>query len=175
MYASASALSRVLSLLMIYATSMSWEIQLQSSAMLYLVYARPPLLINIPSLCRRLPRIRRFGSQQARRHSRLCTSVTCILTGNTQQVSTTEVGQNIVYILNYPSLQPGSETNCTKPICCRNNTGNTSTPTVPAGPYGEALKCDPPVSLADSMLEFAQTQGSSAKFSIFTGDVIEGS
>lgn len=46
-------------------------------------------------------------------------------------------------------------------------------PTEPAGPNGNS-KCDSPVSLADSMLEFAQKAGSSAKFSIFTGDVVEG-
>ncbi|KIM91286.1 hypothetical protein PILCRDRAFT_507 [Piloderma croceum F 1598] len=67
---------------------------------------------------------------------------------------------------------PGSEANCTKPICCRNFADDTSTPTLPAGPNGEP-KCDPPVSLADSMLEFAQQTGSSANFSIFTGDVVE--
>jgi sphingomyelin phosphodiesterase len=48
-----------------------------------------------------------------------------------------------------------------------------NTPTLPAGPNGEP-KCDSPVSLTDSMLEFAQRTGANAKFSVFTGDVVEG-
>ncbi|KAF7986343.1 hypothetical protein HWV62_35336 [Athelia sp. TMB] len=68
---------------------------------------------------------------------------------------------------------PGAEANCTKPICCRNFADETGTPTEPAGPNGNH-HCDSPVALADSMLEFAQEIGSAAKFSIFTGDVVEG-
>ncbi|KZP28597.1 sphingomyelin phosphodiesterase [Athelia psychrophila] len=67
---------------------------------------------------------------------------------------------------------PGSEANCTKPICCRNFADNTGTPTEPAGPYGNS-KCDSPVPLVDSMLDFAQQTAGDAKFAIFTGDVVE--
>ncbi|TDL22142.1 sphingomyelin phosphodiesterase [Rickenella mellea] len=67
----------------------------------------------------------------------------------------------------------GSESNCTKPICCRNFADHTGPATQPAGPNGNG-KCDSPVTLADSMLEAAQQFGSSAHFSIFTGDVVEG-
>lgn len=70
-------------------------------------------------------------------------------------------------------IKPGSEANCTKPICCRNYGDNSSSPTIPAGPNGEST-CDSPVPLADSMLEFAQTIAGNTKFSIFTGDVVEG-
>jgi sphingomyelin phosphodiesterase len=67
----------------------------------------------------------------------------------------------------------GSEANCTKPICCRNFADQTGPVTVPAGPNGNSA-CDSPVSLADSMLSAAQQFGSSSRFSVFTGDVVEG-
>ena len=54
---------------------------------------------------------------------------------------------------------------------------DTNTPTLPAGPNAEP-KChyviDSPLSLTDSMLEFAQRTGANVKFSVFTGDVVEG-
>ncbi|EKM49763.1 uncharacterized protein PHACADRAFT_106798 [Phanerochaete carnosa HHB-10118-sp] len=65
-----------------------------------------------------------------------------------------------------------SEANCTKPICCRNFADETGPPTEPAGPNGNS-HCDSPVTLADSMLEAAQRIGSTAKFTLFTGDVVE--
>lgn len=69
---------------------------------------------------------------------------------------------------------PGSEANCTKLICCRKFADQVNeTTTEPAGPNGNS-KCDSPVTLADSMLEAAQHFGAHAKFSIFTGDVVEG-
>ncbi|KAF8888534.1 Metallo-dependent phosphatase-like protein [Infundibulicybe gibba] len=65
----------------------------------------------------------------------------------------------------------GSEANCTKSICCRNFADEAGKPiTVPAGPNGN-IKCDSPVSLANSMLEAIDAL--SPKFSIFTGDVVE--
>ncbi|EKM50588.1 uncharacterized protein PHACADRAFT_263949 [Phanerochaete carnosa HHB-10118-sp] len=67
----------------------------------------------------------------------------------------------------------GSEANCTKPICCRNFADETGPLTEPAGPNGNS-HCDSPVTLADSMLEAAQQFGSTANFTLFTGDVVEG-
>ncbi|KAJ6560941.1 sphingomyelin phosphodiesterase [Mycena sp. CBHHK59/15] len=65
----------------------------------------------------------------------------------------------------------GAEANCTKSICCRDFADSPATPTDPAGPNGNA-HCDSPVSLADSMLEAIERLH--PKFSIFTGDVVEG-
>ncbi|KAJ7198282.1 sphingomyelin phosphodiesterase [Mycena pura] len=66
---------------------------------------------------------------------------------------------------------PGSEANCTKPLCCRDFAGPPTTPpTVPAGPNGNS-HCDSPVPLADSMLEAVERL--KPAFSIFTGDVVE--
>ncbi|KAF5378767.1 hypothetical protein D9615_006955 [Tricholomella constricta] len=66
---------------------------------------------------------------------------------------------------------PGSEANCTKPICCRNYAGSTSPPKMPARPMGER-NCDTTTSLAQSMLRAISTNNT---FSIFTGDVVEAS
>ncbi|KAJ7679352.1 sphingomyelin phosphodiesterase [Mycena polygramma] len=65
----------------------------------------------------------------------------------------------------------GAEANCTKSICCRDFDDSPPTPSVPAGPNGNS-HCDSPVSLADSMLE--EIEQLNPKFSIFTGDVVEG-
>lgn len=68
--------------------------------------------------------------------------------------------------------QVGSEANCTKPICCRDFIDETGTPTEPAGPNGNS-HCDSPLTLTNSMFEAMRQFGSSAKFTLFTGDVIE--
>ncbi|KAI0732101.1 sphingomyelin phosphodiesterase [Fomitopsis betulina] len=64
-----------------------------------------------------------------------------------------------------------AEANCTKPLCCRDFGGDrpkhVTIPTLPLG----MRTCDAPGSLADSMLEAAEKLG--ARFSIFTGDVID--
>ncbi|KAK6980676.1 Metallo-dependent phosphatase-like protein [Favolaschia claudopus] len=66
----------------------------------------------------------------------------------------------------------GAEANCTKSICCRDFDDSPSTPpTVPALPNGNS-HCDSPISLADSMLE--EIERLNPRFSIFTGDVVEG-
>lgn len=67
--------------------------------------------------------------------------------------------------------QPGSEANCTKPICCRKFADQTGPVQVPAGTVG-SLHCDTTTALTQSMLNAAKSQ--SPKFSIFTGDVVEG-
>ncbi|KAF8591358.1 sphingomyelin phosphodiesterase [Ramaria rubella] len=66
----------------------------------------------------------------------------------------------------------GSDANCTKGICCRNFADHVGPVTEPAGPFGN-LHCDSPPDLADSMLDAINQFGSHAKFSIFTGDVVE--
>ncbi|KAK6988045.1 Saposin B-type domain-containing protein [Favolaschia claudopus] len=66
----------------------------------------------------------------------------------------------------------GAEANCTKSICCRDFDDSPPTPpTVPALPNGNS-HCDSPISLADSMLE--EIERLNPRFSIFTGDVVEG-
>lgn len=65
----------------------------------------------------------------------------------------------------------GAEADCTKPICCRADSSNTTVHTEPAGPFGNP-KCDSPVPLAESMITQISRNN---KFSIFTGDVVEGS
>ncbi|KAF8888536.1 hypothetical protein BD779DRAFT_1470172 [Infundibulicybe gibba] len=66
----------------------------------------------------------------------------------------------------------GSEANCTKSICCRNFADEAGQPiTVPAGPNGNS-RCDSTTELANSMLEAIDALN--PKFSIFTGDVVEG-
>ena len=67
--------------------------------------------------------------------------------------------------------QAGSESNCTKPICCRNYTDHVGPAQIAAGPIGHH-GCDTPTSLAYSMLQAVKEQNT--KFSIFTGDVVEG-
>ncbi|KAJ7115438.1 sphingomyelin phosphodiesterase [Mycena epipterygia] len=57
----------------------------------------------------------------------------------------------------------GAEVNCTKSICCRDFADSPETPTVPAGPNGNA-HCDSPISLADSMLE--EIERLNPKFSV---------
>ncbi|KAG6829815.1 hypothetical protein H0H87_010044 [Tephrocybe sp. NHM501043] len=65
---------------------------------------------------------------------------------------------------------PGSDANCTKPICCRNYADSAKPPKVSAGPVG-AHKCDTSASLVQSMLKVIPASNA---FSIFTGDVVEG-
>ncbi|KAJ7077501.1 hypothetical protein C8R44DRAFT_755188 [Mycena epipterygia] len=92
-------------------------------------------------------------------------STTCgsgpILEQNFRQIDTTERRQpkNL--------MGPGSEANCTKPICCRDFSDSPTTPTLPTGPNGNP-HCDSPVPLAASMLEAIQRLN--PKFSIFIGD-----
>ncbi|KIP02824.1 hypothetical protein PHLGIDRAFT_277143 [Phlebiopsis gigantea 11061_1 CR5-6] len=71
------------------------------------------------------------------------------------------------------SYTTGADANCSKPICCRNFADETGTPTEPAGPNGNS-KCDSPIVLADSMLAAVRQFAPEAKFTLFTGDVVEG-
>jgi sphingomyelin phosphodiesterase len=89
-------------------------------------------------------------------------------------------GQSPVQIVHFsdihvdPFYETGANTNCTKPICCRSFTpadapGNNS---APAGPNGNHL-CDAPVSLEKSMYAAIEAQFPCARFSIFTGDIVD--
>jgi len=68
----------------------------------------------------------------------------------------------------------GSNTNCTKPICCRDystsdSPGNNNSP---AGPNGDH-NCDAPLSLELSMYAAIEQLAPNAAFSIFTGDIVD--
>ncbi|KAL0959864.1 hypothetical protein HGRIS_011537 [Hohenbuehelia grisea] len=67
----------------------------------------------------------------------------------------------------------GADANCTKNICCRIFADSPQNPGEPAGPNGNP-RCDSPPSLADSMLQAVANLDGGVKFSIFTGDVVEG-
>lgn len=70
----------------------------------------------------------------------------------------------------------GSEANCARVMCCRENTGpldrllEGDSPVAPAGPFGHP-NCDAPFSLFKSMLEAIKTHASDAAFIISTGDI----
>ncbi|EIM91610.1 acid sphingomyelinase [Stereum hirsutum FP-91666 SS1] len=69
----------------------------------------------------------------------------------------------------------GADGNCSESICCRDPVSNMSVPVAvsdPAGPFGNT-NCDSPVSLSRSLLGAMNVIGIDAKFSIFTGDVVE--
>ncbi|EKM49446.1 uncharacterized protein PHACADRAFT_201704 [Phanerochaete carnosa HHB-10118-sp] len=57
-------------------------------------------------------------------------------------------------------------------ICYRNFTDETGFPTEPAGPNGNS-NCDSPVTSVNSVLEAARRIGSTARFTLSTGDVVE--
>ncbi|KAK7409706.1 hypothetical protein QQX98_008087 [Neonectria punicea] len=90
------------------------------------------------------------------------------------------VEKNPVKVVHYsdihidPLYAEGSNTKCTKPICCMPYTegdeaGNTDSP---AGPNGDH-NCDVPVSLEESMYAAIKEMVPDAAFTIFTGDVID--
>ncbi|KAF9031644.1 sphingomyelin phosphodiesterase [Hymenopellis radicata] len=64
----------------------------------------------------------------------------------------------------------GTESECSKPICCRQYADSTSDVRVPAGPFG-SYQCDTPDSLLMSLFKQIDSPGSA--FAIFTGDVVE--
>ncbi|TQV93524.1 sphingomyelin phosphodiesterase [Cordyceps javanica] len=69
---------------------------------------------------------------------------------------------------------PGSNTQCSKPICC-SPYGPEDDPGVtknPAGPFGDH-KCDSPVDLEDSMYKAIREFVPDAAFAIFTGDIVD--
>ncbi|KAM3449141.1 hypothetical protein MY3296_007179 [Beauveria thailandica] len=67
---------------------------------------------------------------------------------------------------------PGSNTQCSKPICCRAYTKKDAPGTTknPAGPFGDH-KCDTPVDLEQSMYKAIQEIAPDAAFTLFTGDI----
>jgi sphingomyelin phosphodiesterase len=89
-------------------------------------------------------------------------------------------GQAPIQIVHYsdihvdPFYVPGSSTNCTKPICCRDyatadDPGHNS---FPAGPNGDHA-CDAPVSLEESMYSAIRQIAPNAAFAMFTGDIVD--
>ncbi|OAA43425.1 Sphingomyelin phosphodiesterase [Beauveria brongniartii RCEF 3172] len=67
---------------------------------------------------------------------------------------------------------PGSNTQCSKPICCRAYTKKDAPGTTqnPAGPFGDH-KCDTPVDLEQSMYKAIREIAPDAAFTLFTGDI----
>ncbi|RDA86165.1 hypothetical protein CP532_3055 [Ophiocordyceps camponoti-leonardi (nom. inval.)] len=73
-----------------------------------------------------------------------------------------------------PLYEPGANTDCSKPVCCRSYTdhdkpGNNK---MPAGPFGDH-KCDAPEALETSMYEAMLEVAPRASFAIFTGDIVD--
>ncbi|KAG0087646.1 hypothetical protein BGZ92_007138 [Podila epicladia] len=64
---------------------------------------------------------------------------------------------------------PGSEAECSKPLCCRNYAGQSKPPKRAASTWGD-YKCDAPKKLGIDMLKYASTI-SHPEFSIITGDI----
>ncbi|CAM0138790.1 unnamed protein product [Umbelopsis sp. WA50703] len=69
-----------------------------------------------------------------------------------------------------PLYEPGSDTVCDKPICCRQEFTNYENITEPASLWG-AYSCDTPISLLESMLEYIPSVADKFEFGILTGDV----
>ncbi|OCK79268.1 sphingomyelin phosphodiesterase [Lepidopterella palustris CBS 459.81] len=89
-------------------------------------------------------------------------------------------GQTPIQIVQYsdvhvdPFYVTGSNTNCSKPICCRDystadSPGNNN---YPAGAYGDH-NCDTPTSLEESMYAAIASIAPNAKFALFTGDIVD--
>jgi sphingomyelin phosphodiesterase len=89
-------------------------------------------------------------------------------------------GQTPLQIIHYsdihvdPFYVPGSSSNCSKPMCCRDydaadDPGNNNSP---AGPYGDH-HCDAPVSLEESMYAAIRQTVSNPFVTLFTGDIVD--
>ncbi|KAF9425307.1 hypothetical protein BGZ94_007661 [Podila epigama] len=64
---------------------------------------------------------------------------------------------------------PGSEADCTKPLCCRKYSNSPLKPKRPAPTWGD-YNCDAPKKLGIDMLKYASTVAN-VSFSILTGDI----
>lgn len=73
-----------------------------------------------------------------------------------------------------PLYEIGSNSNCTKPICCRDypDSSNTSTTFNPAGTFG-SHHCDTPKILEESMYAAIREVAPNAAFALFTGDIVD--
>lgn len=170
MFARGSSRNKVLLLLTICARFLPSVKQQPSSAMLSSVCARIQLSTPSRSPSRNLLlRIPKFSNRQVVPHSKSATSATR---------TSTEYMRYGIRVMTYLAcyspisiLQAGSDANCTKPICCRNFADHVGPITVPAGPSG-SLHCDTPTKLVESMLGAVSAQN--PRFSLFTGDVVEG-
>jgi len=139
-----------------------------SSVLRSLVSASPPLWtsgrFHSPNLLQ-LPRRSLF--RRARRLSKWCTLaiptwIVSTLWVHTEQL---EVGNGIK-----TAAKVGADASCTKPICCRHYADKQGPITTPAGPFGHR-HCDTPPALVQQLLK---NIGADNKFSIFTGDLVEG-
>ncbi|KAH8898539.1 sphingomyelin phosphodiesterase [Thozetella sp. PMI_491] len=99
---------------------------------------------------------------------------------NSSAVRPLPSGQDPIYVVHYsdihidPFYVSGSNTNCSKPICCRSYTtsdapGNNASP---AGPNGDH-QCDAPTTLEESMYAAIKALVPNAAFGLFTGDIID--
>ena len=157
---------RHLSLLMLCDRLILWVIPPPNSAIRYSDYASHSqwTVGKCHSQSRHL-QPRRLSFRQEKLRSRLFTLVT----------STSIV--NILWVRFWMQLgkifitfQPGSDAICTKPICCRPYADKVGPVFLSAGAMGEH-GCDTTTALAQNLLH---TISANNKFSIFTGDVVEG-
>ncbi|KAI9149328.1 mRNA degradation protein [Paramyrothecium foliicola] len=89
-------------------------------------------------------------------------------------------GQKPLKVVHYsdihidPLYTTGSNTDCTKPLCCRpySEADEPGVTTNPAGPNGDH-RCDSPYSLEASLYSAIKKHVPDAAFSIFTGDIID--
>ena len=92
----------------------------------------------------------------------------------------TPSGQEPIQIVHYSDIHidqfyvPGSASNCSYPICCRdyNSTDSSGNNNSPAGPNGDH-NCDAPISLEESMYAAIKKLVPNAAFAIFTGDIVD--
>ncbi|KAI9474288.1 MAG: Metallo-dependent phosphatase-like protein [Benjaminiella poitrasii] len=69
-----------------------------------------------------------------------------------------------------PQYEEGTETKCSKPICCRRQYTNFDNIVSKASPWG-SFGCDTPISLIETMLEYIPIAAPNASFAILTGDI----
>jgi sphingomyelin phosphodiesterase len=89
-------------------------------------------------------------------------------------------GQTPIQIVHFsdihidPMYVDGANANCTDPICCRSNSGQTTPANqqVAAGPNGDH-KCDAPISLEESLYSAIKGSVPNAAFALFTGDIVD--
>ncbi|KAI8982137.1 Metallo-dependent phosphatase-like protein [Mycotypha africana] len=69
-----------------------------------------------------------------------------------------------------PQYEAGTETFCTKPICCRSESTDFNNILSEASPWG-SFGCDSPLALIESMLEYIPNAAPNTSFAILTGDI----
>ncbi|ORY88479.1 Metallo-dependent phosphatase-like protein [Leucosporidium creatinivorum] len=83
-------------------------------------------------------------------------------------------GRKPFQVVHLSDVHPGSNTICSKVICCRDYGLGSTGPDIekPAGRFGNK-HCDAPVDLVESMLTAIEYHAPNKSFTIFTGDVVE--